>query len=64
MITARFPYGFECVHCKRTFERLLEAQVHCCPGDELGNLVRIYSAPPPPKPWWRRLWDWLQIDSR
>jgi hypothetical protein len=63
-ITAKFPTGFQCMACRRTFERLLDAQVHCCQGDPIANRNRIYTAMPTPRrPWWRRLWDWLQIDA-
>jgi hypothetical protein len=63
-ITAKFPTGFQCFACKRTFERLLEAQTHCCAGDPAANRNRLYSAMPAPRlSWWRRLWAWLQIDG-
>lgn len=57
-------FSWECAACHRTFETELDIRVHCCTGDPSENLVRVYSAPPAVRrPWWRRLWDWLQIDS-
>jgi hypothetical protein len=64
-INARFPYGFECVCCKRSFERLLEAQTHCCTAGPDWQRLTVVASPPLSAswPWWRRLWAWLKIDS-